>query len=980
MEALPNMDVAPARRLESALIDVAAVVAVWGALLLGENVAIGFLWRQEFSGAWEFSVARHTVVPMAFVALAPVACVFVAGWRVVLRASEGARVAVRALAGIGAIAAAAVAVGVSTGRHFASAPLRVAFVLGIATAGAAFGARVVPRVGGLARRPAALAALGMNVSIAAWFADGYLLPRLYSAFHVAMLVACLLAAGVVAVAFRSAGLPIWVERGVTVAVAVLVAVSATSLRQASRALDRATNVRIALVEHAPLLGPAVAIATRLRGTSGEGEGGAAAPGEGDHAAEDEPTQRGLLRGEVRRSLDWTGHDLLLISIDALRADHVSSYGYPRATTPNIDALAREGTRFDRAYCPTPHTSYSLTSLLTGKYMRPLLALGLGSDSETWPEALRRYGWRTAGFYPPAVFFIDQDRFRPFEERKLGFEYAKVEFADPALRERQVAAYLEDAPPLVPLFLWVHLFEPHEPYVMHPDHVFTGSAPDVDAYDSEIAEDDDGIGALMKMFRAKRPGAVVIVTADHGEEFGEHGGRYHGTTVYEEQVRVPVVVSGPGVRAGERIDTVVQTIDLLPTVLSAFGMPRPARLRGRDLGALLAEPPKGPPDPGFAFAETDDYALIASGPDRLVCERRAAGCSLYRPKDDPIERRDLALDDRARFDTLRALLRGVERDHGRFEAAGPAWPEALRRGMQGEADAALDVAALLDDADVTIRRKAAEVCFGLRSVDTIAAVRRALARDEDDQVRRWSALALARMGEPIAPRVEAMLADPHREWRRPAALTLGDRGDARACDELAAWWQDVVPLAGQGGADGEPLRLGLDLPRAQELLDATARAHCKAAVPFLVRALDDVRARPFVADALGAIGDPRSRRPLRDFLADEPYVTALPHEARALLALGACDWAAASAPAANVRTTITAPSGSSALRLIVLLSDAATTLDARADGLSLADTASSSTDVRVLGLPRPAGRRLEVELTASRGGVVAAWLVSAERLD
>src|SRR4029077_5592503 len=98
------------------------------------------------------------------------------------------------------------------------------------------------------------------------------------------------------------------------------------------------------------------------------------------------------------------------------------------------------------------------------------------------------------------------------------------------------------------------------YIMHPDHVFSGGAsPDVDAYDSEVAEADDGIGAIVRLGPAHRPGAVIIAPADHGEEFGEHGGRYHGTTVYEEQVHVPLVVVGPSVQKAARISTVVQTI-------------------------------------------------------------------------------------------------------------------------------------------------------------------------------------------------------------------------------------------------------------------------------------------------------------------------------------------------------------------------------------------------------------------------------------
>src|SRR5260370_28554929 len=295
--------------------------------------------------------------------------------------------------------------------------------------------------------------------------------------------------------------------------------------------------------------------------------------------------------------------------------------------------------------------------------------------------MRVYGWRPAAFYPPAVFFIDANRFLRLAQMHLGFEYAKVEFADPALRERQVADYLAAAPPDRPLFLWVHFFEPHEPYVSDRAHVFTGGpSPDMDAYDGEIATADEGVGRIVRLMGERRPGAVVLVTADHGEEFGEHGGRYHGTTVYEEQVRVPLVVVAPGVRRGDRIETVVQTIDLLPTALSALGIPRPARLRGRDLGPVLAHA-VDPADAGFALAETDDYSLVASGADRLVCQRRAAACALYRPKENPAERHDVAPLDSGRAAQLHTRLPSLELHHGPYQAsAGPARPPALPRGL------------------------------------------------------------------------------------------------------------------------------------------------------------------------------------------------------------------------------------------------------------------------------------------------------------
>jgi arylsulfatase A-like enzyme len=947
-----------------ALVDLAAVVGAWFGALLAENAAIGLLWRSQFLGPWEIALARHEAAPLALAGLAPLATVAVALWYAAIASSQGNRLVTRGLGVLGGLSALALGVGVTEGRHFASWLVRAPFVALLAGTGVWAGAWLVPRASRVARSPVLLGLAGLGLAVGAWFADGYVLPRLYPAFHVALLVVSLGGAAVAGLAPRAgAGAPGRLLLVAAVVVLALPVVDAIRAPGAVRALDRDANLRIVLVEHAPIAGRAVAMAEALR----------ASPSDDVAPAAVAPAP-----GEVARALDWEGHDVLLVTVDALRADHVSAYGYGRPTTPNIDALARQGTIFDAAYCPTPHTSYSLTSMMTGKYLRPLLAVGQGQDSETWAQDLRRYGWRTAAFYPPAVFFIDEERFGRFEDAHLGFEYAKVEFAGPELREKQVQAYLDAAPKDRPLFLWVHFFEPHEPYLVHPEHVFSGGpSADLDAYDSEVAEADDGIGRIVRLVEQRRPDPVVIVTADHGEEFGEHGGRYHGTTVYEEQVRVPLVVVGPGVRRGARTAAVAQTIDLLPTTLSALGIPRPARIRGRDLGPQLA----ASHDPasageGFALAETDDYELLAMGPDRLVCQRRAAACALYRPGPDPAERRDFAVDAEPRFQTLRAELRAAMRDHGRYEVSADArWPEALRRGIQGDTEAAVDVASLLEDADVAMRRKAAEVSFELRAPASVPELKRALA-DEDENVRDMATLALARAGEPALPRAAVLLRSPDVAWRRRAALALGDRGDARACEELGAWWAEVASSTQGGGADGEPMRLAIELRPARDLLDAAAAARCKGAVPSIVRALDDLRLRPYAADALAVLGDDRARAPLLRMLAAEPYVTTRPHEARALLALGVHDWlapaSASPGPVPTLETSLAGPPGPA--RIAVLLSDGTARLEVT--GATAADTAGADEgEVRLLDLAPPAagrGGRPRLQARTSAGGIVAVW--------
>jgi hypothetical protein len=641
-------------------------------------------------------------------------------------------------------------------------------------------------------------------------------------------------------------------------------------------------------------------------------------------------------------------------------------------------------------------------MMTGKAMRPLMALGLGAGSETWAAQLRRYGFKTAAFYPPAVFYIDPERFGAFEASHLDFEYAKVQFSSAEERVEEVAQYLDGSGPS-PLFLWVHLFEPHEPYVMHPTHAFGDGAPKpIDAYDSEIAYADDALGKLVALVREKRPGIAIVVTADHGEEFGEHGGRYHGTSCYEEQVRVPLVVVGPGVSPG-RIATVAQTIDLLPTVLSAFGMPRPARVRGRDLGPLLAHRDAGE-EPGLAYVETDDYSLVARGADRLVCARHIGACALYDVTSDPAERIDRSRERSPVAHELRGLLASIERDQGRYEGGAAPWPDPIRRGLMRDLDAAEDAAALLDDASASIRRKAAEVMFLLHTPVVAAETQRALSRDDDVEVQKWCALALVRMGTLPSPLAEALLHDPSVAWRRRAALSFASRGDSRGGGELAREWREEAPP-----------HAGLDLEESKERLAAMANIRVAEAVPALLDSLPFVPLRSFIADALGAIGDARARAPLLEQFARERYETSRSHEAEALIALGArrelrkplarfaglpepmldavgiareakllepsAGGVAFEVPAPDLVARVTVPSGP--LRLLVLSAEAQATEKGTLSG-SVGETPlppeveAPNPNVHVCDLeaaaPRALESGLEIHLHEPRG-ILALWVVA-----
>ena len=762
--------------------------------------------------------------------------------------------------------------GVGGGRHLAALSARGGFAVAVGAVAAVSAWWLSPRLAKRARAAPLRLAVGAGLLIiVVEILNRFVLVRLYPAFHAGLAAAALLVAPALTFAWagsdaarEKAGGRRWV---LPVVVGAVLATAAILARPAAAKLAYFDNFRWLLTEEAPLLGHGVRAAAWLAPP--------APPPALSEACQDwnapECRLQRLGRAESGRPIDLRGRDFLLVTIDALRADHVGAYGYDRKTTPNLDALARDAVVFEYAYCPAPHTSYSVTSLMTGKYMRPLLLQGAGEDSDTWAGLLRTYGYRTAGFYPPAVFFIDADRFGAFRDRFLDFEYRKVEFLEGEGRVKQVSDYLAAEDPDRRQFIWVHLFGLHEPYEAHPG--FNFGDRDLDRYDSETAAADATTGAIIREFRKLRPGGVVIVSSDHGEEFGEHGGRYHGTSVYEEQVRVPLIFSAPGAVPAGRVREPVQTIDLLPTVLSALDIPRPPRLRGRDLGPLLRD---GKGDGvGLALAETEETALLAHGTLRLICQRRVGACRLYDLATDPKQTHDIASLRGPRFAELRKEIQVLSASHGEFEvrglrAEGKGWPAPILRGAAGDGDAAGDIAALLDDADRNIRRKAAELLFALRREETAPALRLALQRDEDPDVRRWCALALTRLGQG-APLAYELARSDDVTWRRLAALALAEAGDPRGADDLVRWWQDAQAR---------------DYGRSLELLDALAKIRARDAVWPLVQSLHDVRLRPHIARALAAIGDDVARGPLGNAFAKERYQSARVAVGQALVELGA----------------------------------------------------------------------------------------------
>jgi choline-sulfatase len=363
-------------------------------------------------------------------------------------------------------------------------------------------------------------------------------------------------------------------------------------------------------------------------------------------------------------------DILLITIDTLRADHVGAYGARTGATPALDAFAARGTRFDRAQTAVPLTGPSHATILTGQYppahgVRGNVVFTLGSQFPTAATRLKRLGYHTAAFvaaYPVAAAFGFSQGFDSFDESfhetapgEQGGERRANDVSDAALR------WLADAPR--PFFAWLHYYDPHAPY--DPPEPFRSRFAGR-PYDGEIAFTDQQIARVLDALRAsgRDTTTVVAILADHGEGLGDHDEQTHGILIYQSTMRVPMLIAGPGVPAGRTIPATVGTIDVLPTLLAYAGAPPDRDLPGRDLRPLV-EGHTLTDDPLYAeslFGRLSmHWATLrgwTAGNWKLIA---GATTELYDLSADPGERHDLAAADPARAARMRdQLLRAVAR--------------------------------------------------------------------------------------------------------------------------------------------------------------------------------------------------------------------------------------------------------------------------------------------------------------------------------
>jgi arylsulfatase A-like enzyme len=285
-------------------------------------------------------------------------------------------------------------------------------------------------------------------------------------------------------------------------------------------------------------------------------------------------------------------NLVLITVDTLRPDRLGFSGHGRGTSTAIDRLATAGVRFERSYSQSGWTLPSVATILTGRYPREHGATrfdrALDPDLETVATILADHGYDTRGFVSHVLLGTDYGLSKGFgiyddSVLQVGNPHrvaSAVPLTDSALRSLQT---LEE-----PFFLWVHYFDPHFKYLAHARWGHLGTAK-IDRYDAEIAHTDEQIGRLLTGLEDREllENTVIVFTADHGEEFGEHGGQFH-YTLHDEVVRVPLVIQAPSLEPGIRGE-VSEQIDLLPTILALLGIEPEESYPGRNLLAAVGEP-------------------------------------------------------------------------------------------------------------------------------------------------------------------------------------------------------------------------------------------------------------------------------------------------------------------------------------------------------------------------------------------------------
>jgi len=369
-------------------------------------------------------------------------------------------------------------------------------------------------------------------------------------------------------------------------------------------------------------------------------------------------------------------NVVLITIDTLRADHIGCYGYKQIKTPNIDGLAADGTRFERALAVVPVTLPSHSTMLTGTY--PMLSgihdfsgNKLSPQQPTLAAVLKQSGYSTGAVIGSAVLDSRFGLNRGFDFYYDHFEFSRLEEANLDEMERPGNVVADLALDWLgknsskKFFLWMHLYDPHYPY--RPPEPYSREYA-AHPYDGEIAFADEQVGRILRFLKEKGlyRNTLIVLSGDHGESLGEHGEKTHGFFVYNATMHVPLIIRLPAGAAPRTVSDPVSLVDLMPTVLAAIGLEIPSQVQGR---SLLPQLRGDKPDlPRQLYGETFLPRLHFNWSELRATENAkyhfidAPKPELYDLAKDPGEEHNLASDKKAVAEEMRSKLTALIREY------------------------------------------------------------------------------------------------------------------------------------------------------------------------------------------------------------------------------------------------------------------------------------------------------------------------------
>ena len=348
------------------------------------------------------------------------------------------------------------------------------------------------------------------------------------------------------------------------------------------------------------------------------------------------------------------YDVVVILVDALRADHLGATGHERRATPNLDALAADSFLFTQAYSTASATRVAMSCLVTGRWPTRVPWRGgrtdLADHADTLAERLADLDYHSEAWVNRWV----QGRlpglaqgFAVFRPALSLAEQRDDHAHSGAMLAHRLLRVLDERDPARPLFLYTYFEDPHHPYRTHPEPDVRFGKKVRERYDGELAYADRRVGMILEHLRwgGRWDDTVVVVLGDHGEEFGEHGGWRHARTLYEEALRVPILLRVPGLGLG-KIDTPVSLVDIVPTVLELVGLEGdPADIDGR---SLLIPALTGADDPERAIlaelrGQSNAHHLrsLRRGRWKLIRDLTDSRTMLFDLVADPGEKTDLA---------------------------------------------------------------------------------------------------------------------------------------------------------------------------------------------------------------------------------------------------------------------------------------------------------------------------------------------------